>query len=96
MATVKLSITLKKSGTVNSPYLKIGRWPIALDNGTATFNATSGNVYWLYWQIEGNAGAGVEITIATADGTKKLELSKDATEIPPQIRRNAGTKKFVA
>ena len=96
MAKVTLTITVKKTGRVNLAYVKIGQSVIELDNGVGKFNATVGTEYWLFWQLEGTVGSGVEILVVDPNGVKKVNLSAADTEIPPKLGLNAGTNSFKA
>jgi hypothetical protein len=91
----KLTVSVVRTGKVKLVNIRIGSRELRLVNGKAEIALTVGTTYWVYWYLEGVGGSSIALTIADADGNKKVELDEQ-TEIPPRLGRNAGTKKFVA
>jgi hypothetical protein len=91
---IELDIKVERKGTLYSPDLQIARTRIQLIDGRAKVRAKRAHAYWLYFFIEGKAGASAELIITDPDGNELLKIEHKTMEIPPLLGKNGGSFRF--
>lgn len=94
MSRVLLDIRIERKGKIHNSSLRIAKTDLYPVDGRAQVQANAGKSYWVFFFIEGNAGASAELTVTDPAGKSLLTIAHAQMTIPPGLGRNGGSFEF--